>query len=94
MRRCVLDRAGRVAVDVSESGRGAWLCDRDCLETARRRNAFSRAWRRSLSSDLEATVVADLHRLLAAGDPRCGADATIANIVEGGDEHAQEHPSS
>lgn len=42
--RCVLVN-GQVQVSRTAPGRGAWLCGIGCLETARRRRAFDRAWR-------------------------------------------------
>ena len=43
--RCVLDAAGTIRVDRHAPGRGAWLCGSQCLEPARRKRAFDRAWR-------------------------------------------------
>jgi predicted RNA-binding protein YlxR (DUF448 family) len=43
--RCVLDAHGVVRVDRHAPGRGAWLCGAGCIEPARRRKAFDRAWR-------------------------------------------------
>lgn len=43
--RLVLDDAGDVRVDRHGPGRGAWLCGAACVEPARRRRAFGRAFR-------------------------------------------------
>ena len=41
------------------AGRGAWLCSGECLETAIRRRAFDKAWRRTVSgADLAALRIA------------------------------------
>ena len=43
--RCVLDAGGSIRVDRQAPGRGAWLCGPGCVEPARRKRAFDRAWR-------------------------------------------------
>jgi len=43
--RCVLDDDGSIRVDRRAPGRGAWLCGSGCVEPARRKRAFDRAWR-------------------------------------------------
>ena len=43
--RCVVDDAGEIRVDRHAPGRGAWLCGSGCIEPARRKRAFDRAWR-------------------------------------------------
>lgn len=43
--RCVLGADGVVRVDRVAPGRGAWVCGPACIEPARRRRAFDRAWR-------------------------------------------------
>jgi hypothetical protein len=43
--RCVLDADGSIRVDRRAPGRGAWLCGPECVEPARRKRAFDRAWR-------------------------------------------------
>jgi predicted RNA-binding protein YlxR (DUF448 family) len=43
--RCVLDADGSIRVDRRAPGRGAWLCGTGCVEPARRKRAFDRAWR-------------------------------------------------
>gem|GEM_PF-572405 len=45
--RCVATANG-AAVSRTLPGRGAWLCSTRCLQTARKRKAFNRAWRRSV----------------------------------------------
>ena len=45
MLRCVATVDG-AAVSRTLPGRGAWLCSAQCLASARKRKAFSRAWRR------------------------------------------------
>jgi predicted RNA-binding protein YlxR (DUF448 family) len=84
----VLTREETVELDLSESGRGAWICGVECLETVVRRRALSRAWRRSLPGDLEASLVVDLELRLSAAE--CLKDSDV-NHLEGGDEHAEEH---
>jgi predicted RNA-binding protein YlxR (DUF448 family) len=91
MHRCVLTHDGTVRLNLSESGRGAWVCGVECLETVVRRRALSRAWRRPLSGDLEAALVLDLQQRLTATDSPRGSDV---NNLEGGDEHAEEHSRS
>lgn len=46
--RCALDGDSRVSTIRSAPGRGAWVCGPDCVETARRRRGFERAWRRAV----------------------------------------------
>ena len=46
--RCVLDAEGAVQISRTASGRGAWLCGPACVELARRKKAFERAWRTSV----------------------------------------------
>ena len=43
--RCVIDADAVVRIDRHAPGRGAWLCGSGCIEPARRRKAFDRAWR-------------------------------------------------
>jgi predicted RNA-binding protein YlxR (DUF448 family) len=43
--RCVIDVDGTIRIDRHAPGRGAWLCGAGCIEPARRRKAFDRAWR-------------------------------------------------
>jgi hypothetical protein len=45
--RCTLGPDGPV-VSRTSSGRGAWLCSIECFDTAVRRKAFPRAWRRDV----------------------------------------------
>jgi predicted RNA-binding protein YlxR (DUF448 family) len=48
--RCVLDAEGTIRIDRHAPGRGAWLCGAGCLEPARRRRAFDRAWRTAVTT--------------------------------------------
>jgi hypothetical protein len=60
--RCVLDADGVVHLDRHAPGRGAWLCGPGCIEPARRRRAFDRAWRTKVptaSIDRLATELTD-----------------------------------
>jgi predicted RNA-binding protein YlxR (DUF448 family) len=57
-------------------GRGAWLCSSECFDTAVRRRAFSRAWRREVPSSAVAAlrfpleaVITNMRDLRAAGKP-------------------------
>ena len=47
MVRCALGPNGPV-VSRTAPGRGAWVCDVECLRTAIARKAFDRAWRQSV----------------------------------------------
>jgi hypothetical protein len=49
--RCALAADGTVHVDRHGPGRGAWLCGVGCLEAARRRGGFDRAFRRPVRPD-------------------------------------------
>lgn len=40
-----------VTVSRTAAGRGAWLCSAECFHTAGRRQAFDRAWKRSVHPD-------------------------------------------
>jgi predicted RNA-binding protein YlxR (DUF448 family) len=62
------------SIDRSSAGRGAWLCSIDCFDTAVRRRAFTRAWRRDVpSSALDAlripfeSVITNMEDLTATG---------------------------
>ncbi len=49
--RCVLDADGTIRVDRRAPGRGAWLCGPGCVEPARRKRGFDRAWRTTVRPD-------------------------------------------
>jgi predicted RNA-binding protein YlxR (DUF448 family) len=55
-------------------GRGAWLCSIECFDTAVRRKAFARAWRRDVSGSTLDTlripfesVITNMRDLTAVG---------------------------
>jgi predicted RNA-binding protein YlxR (DUF448 family) len=58
--RCVLDADGVVRVDRRAPGRGAWLCGPACIDPARRRRAFERAWRTSVPAGAVDRLAAEL----------------------------------
>ena len=71
--RCTLGVDG-ATVDRTAPGRGAWVCSIECFDTAVRRKAFSRAWRREVpSTTLDAlripfeSVITNMKELTAAG---------------------------
>ena len=45
--RCVVGPQGATVSRIA-AGRGAWLCSATCFQTAVRRKAFDRAWRRTV----------------------------------------------
>ncbi len=53
--RCANGSAGPV-VGRAGAGRGAWLCSLACFDTARRRGAFERAWRRRAEDEQLTTL--------------------------------------
>lgn len=61
--RCALVE-GVIAVGRGVPGRGAWLCGRGCIDAARRRRGFDRAFRTSVPSEwidvLEESVNSDM----------------------------------
>lgn len=59
--RCVVDADGSVRIDRSATGRGAWLCGPECVEPARRRKAFNRAWGTSVRPDTIDGLTADMN---------------------------------
>jgi predicted RNA-binding protein YlxR (DUF448 family) len=91
LRRCVLSPEGIILLDESEAGRGAWLCGPECVDAAVQRRAFERAWRRPLPRAFDETMIEDLQRRLRGEDRQMRHDETQ---LEGGDEHAEEHPST
>ncbi len=52
--RAVIGPDGRIVISRTAPGRGAWLCDppQDCLATAARRHAFTRAFRRPVTDQM------------------------------------------
>ena len=71
--RCTITEDGATASRTS-AGRGAWVCSIECFDTAVRRKAFGRAWRRDVpSSTLDALriplerVITNMRELTAAG---------------------------
>lgn len=44
--RCVLSADGEAVISRTAAGRGAWVCSIECIDVARRKRAFERAWRR------------------------------------------------
>ena len=60
--RIAAGRDGSVAVGRAEPGRGAWLCEPECLDEALRRGRLERALRRRLSSDDQVALRARLGR--------------------------------
>jgi predicted RNA-binding protein YlxR (DUF448 family) len=63
MLRCVLDADGSIRVDRRAPGRGAWLCGPGCVEPARRKRAFDRAWRTTVGPDAIDRLTARLAEL-------------------------------
>jgi predicted RNA-binding protein YlxR (DUF448 family) len=75
--RCAMGAAGP-SISRTAAGRGAWVCSVECFDTALRRRAFGRAWRRlgvdavptsqltTLRIPLEA-VITNMRHLQAAG---------------------------
>jgi predicted RNA-binding protein YlxR (DUF448 family) len=61
--RCVLDADGSIRIDRRASGRGAWLCGSGCVEPARRKRAFDRAWRTTVRPEAIECLQAELARL-------------------------------
>jgi predicted RNA-binding protein YlxR (DUF448 family) len=59
----VLDASGEISVDRRAPGRGAWLCGPECVEPARRKRAFDRAWRTDVSPEAIARLGARLAEL-------------------------------
>ena len=71
--RCTLGADGPI-IGRTSPGRGAWLCSIVCYDTAVRRKAFTRAWRREVpGSTLDAlripfeSVITNMKELAAAG---------------------------
>ena len=58
--RCVLDADGSVRIDRDAPGRGAWLCGAECLDAARRRRGFDRAFRRPIDPTRLESLESDL----------------------------------
>ena len=59
--RCVLDAGGALRIDRRAPGRGAWLCGIECIEPARRRRAFDRAFRTAVGVAAIDRLAADLN---------------------------------
>jgi predicted RNA-binding protein YlxR (DUF448 family) len=52
----VIDDDGEVRVSRTAPGRGAWICGTDCVDAATARRGFDRAWRRTVSAEVLATI--------------------------------------
>ncbi len=61
--RLVLDESGSIRVDRRAPGRGAWLCGSGCVEPARRKRAFDRAWRTTVRPEAIEQLTARLAEL-------------------------------
>ena len=61
--RCVVSPQG-ATVSRTAAGRGAWLCSTACFQTAARRKAFDRAWKRTVHPDMLQPLEFELRNVL------------------------------
>ncbi|MEY2959413.1 MAG: hypothetical protein RLZZ01_1981 [Actinomycetota bacterium] len=54
---------GTLCLDLVGPGRGAWVCGRECLAEAGRRNGFDRAFRRRIDPGQVESIVIDWDEL-------------------------------
>ncbi|MEM7287611.1 MAG: YlxR family protein [Actinomycetota bacterium] len=68
--RCALGHDGRVTLDRTGPGRGAWLHpDQRCLDVAKRRRAFDRAFRTKVGDE----ALDGIEQELETSQRACGA---------------------
>ena len=68
--RCVLDADGTARVSRTAPGRGGWICGVECIEAARTRRGFERAWRLRSVADAYDRLRDELNRPNGEGGDR------------------------